>query len=315
MTIKNNCYFVSVIVPVFNDAQRLKVCLEALETQSYPQGYYEVIVIDNGSDPNQNIKGIVSQFTQTIYTYESIPGSYTARNKGLSVAKGEIIAFTDSDCIPRQNWLEKGVDSLVEAKNCGLVVGKIDVFFQDPNNPTAVELYESVTAFPQEQLLMQYHGAANANIFTFKKVFDQVGLFDDNLKSIGDLDWGERVYQNGYSQIYQPEALIYHPARTSWQELYWRTISLAIGTFEWQRKKTFSRSQKLWLSLINLVKNFVPPLMFVFTTLRNPELTSFNAKIKVCLVMFFVRYVTALEMIKLQFRGIPSRAHGWPENE
>ena len=67
--------------------------------------------------------------------------------------------------------------------------------------------------------------------------------------------------------------------------------------------------------LMNLLKNFVPPLMFVFSTLRNPELTSFDVKIKVCLVMFFIRYVTALEMIKLQFRGIPSRAHGWPEKK
>ncbi|HAA30818.1 MAG TPA: glycosyl transferase family 2, partial [Cyanobacteria bacterium UBA8553] len=74
--------FVSVIVPVFNDAKRLKICLDALEHQTYPKHLYEVIVVDNGSDKNEDIEGVVAQFGQAIASYESIPGSYAARNKG-----------------------------------------------------------------------------------------------------------------------------------------------------------------------------------------------------------------------------------------
>jgi glycosyltransferase involved in cell wall biosynthesis len=47
--------FISVIIPVFNDAEPLKTCLEALENQTYPKDLYEVIVIDNASD--ENIEG------------------------------------------------------------------------------------------------------------------------------------------------------------------------------------------------------------------------------------------------------------------
>lgn len=98
--------FVSVIIPVLNDSERLKLCLEALEHQTYPKKLYEVIVVDNGSD--QSIGSVVSKFTQATATAESHPGSYVARNKGILIAQGDIIAFTDADCIPALDWIEKG---------------------------------------------------------------------------------------------------------------------------------------------------------------------------------------------------------------
>ena len=102
--------FVSVIIPVYNDSERLKLCLEALENQTYSKDLYEVIVVDNASE--EDIKSIVGQFSQAKYTYESQSGSYVARNKGISIARGEILAFTDSDCIPASDWIEKGVANL-----------------------------------------------------------------------------------------------------------------------------------------------------------------------------------------------------------
>jgi glycosyltransferase involved in cell wall biosynthesis len=66
--------------------------------QSYPKSLYEIIFVDNGSV--ENIEVLVSQFPQTSFTNEPKPGSYAARNKRISIARGEIIAFTDSDCVP-----------------------------------------------------------------------------------------------------------------------------------------------------------------------------------------------------------------------
>lgn len=58
-------FFVSVIIPVFNDSNRLKLCLQALERQTYPKHLYEAIVVDNGSDANQKTEVPVKQFFQT----------------------------------------------------------------------------------------------------------------------------------------------------------------------------------------------------------------------------------------------------------
>ncbi|MDJ0601368.1 MAG: glycosyltransferase [Crocosphaera sp.] len=291
---------ISVIIPVYNDGIRLKKCLEALENQSYASDNYEVIVIDNASDEQQNIKGIVNQFSHAHYTYEAKPGSYAARNKGLSLAKGNILAFTDADCIPTYNWLENGVNALLSHPNCGLVGGKIELFFRNPQKPNSIELYETVTAFPQAKLLAEYHGAATANVFTYRHIFDEVGLFDESLKSNGDLEWGSRVYQHKYEQTYAENARVFHPARYSWSQLYQRTIRLAGGYYLRQQITANSTLSKLKLFIESLIKNSVPPINFFVNTFKSSDLLKIQDKIKVCLAMTFVRYVTLIEIINLK---------------
>ncbi len=270
--------FVSVIIPVYNDAEPLKLCLQALENQTYPQDLYEVIIVDNGSDTTQNIKELVSHFSQGKTIYENFPGSYAARNKGLSQARGEIIAFTDADCIPDPNWIQNGVRKLLEVPNCGLVAGRIEIFFRDSHYPTAVELYESITAFNQEHFLKNSQFGATANIFTFKEVIENVGDFNKNLKSGGDVEWGRRVFAYGYHQVYAEDASIRHPARYSWQELSERTIRMAGGIYDRQTLKNISPIKRNLLFFQNLILNFVPPLMFTFNTFLDPRIPKLEQK-------------------------------------
>ena len=116
--------FVSVIIPVYNDSKRLKICLAALENQTFPQKQYEVIVIDNGSQ--EDIRSVTNQYKQAVIYTEFQTGSYAARNKGISVSKGDILAFTDSDCIPASDWIENGVARLQTDSKCGLIAGKVN---------------------------------------------------------------------------------------------------------------------------------------------------------------------------------------------
>ena len=299
--------FVSAIVPVYNDAERLKICLAALENQTYPKDLYEVIVVDNASDEAQDIKGVVAKFKCAIATYESIPGSYAARNQGISLAKGDIIAFTDSDCIPAPNWIENGVKNLLQVPNCGLVAGKIEIFCKNPEKPTPVELYESITAFPQQKLLDTKKGGATGNLFTFKNVIDRVGVFNANLKSNGDLEWGKRVYLAGYQQVYADDTCVAHPARSSFKELYKRTVRLVGGSYDWQNQKQLSFYEKNLSFIKVLFDNIIPPLNFVFNAFKDNRLENINAKIKVCWVMFCVRYISAWEIIRLKLGGVSAR--------
>nr|MBA2449198.1 glycosyltransferase family 2 protein [Chloroflexota bacterium] len=139
--------FVSVVIPVFNDPDRLRTCLQALEHQTYPKDRYEVIVVDNGSA--QTVGPLVDEFRQARSTYEKVPGTAAARNRGIALASGEVLAFTDADCIPAHDWLAKGVPRLLGTPDCGLLAGHIEVFFRDPEHPTAAEAYDALTAFPQ----------------------------------------------------------------------------------------------------------------------------------------------------------------------
>ena len=101
---------VSVIIPVYNDAERLKLCLDALARQTYPGDRYEVIVVDNGSQQDPEL--VTSRYEQVTLAHEACRGSYAARNTGLALARGDVLAFTNSDCIPAADWIEHGVARL-----------------------------------------------------------------------------------------------------------------------------------------------------------------------------------------------------------
>lgn len=296
--------FVSVIIPVFNDGVRLKRCLSALAQQTYPSDLYEVIVVNNGSDPAENIAGIVAQFPQAIYTDESQPGSYAARNKGMTVAKGTAIAFTDADCIPAADWIEQGVQ-LLQTPKVGLVGGKIECSFVDPTHPTAVELYESLWyPLPQQEFVENHHFAATANLFTFASVIQQVGGFDRTLKSNGDREWGQRVHQAGYALIYGETIQVIHPARHSFPELYRRARRIIGGRYDLHQKApVWQRHQFFVLTLAQY--SIAPIVMVGFIFLLDRRLKTLEQKLDVSRVMFFVSYVYVWELIRLKF-GVPS---------
>lgn len=293
--------FVSVIIPVCNDSKRLEVCLDALEKQTYPQSLYEVVVVDNNSQ--ESVESVVGKFSQARSTTEKQFWSYAARNKGISVAKGDILAFTDSDCLPAHDWIEKGVDNLLRHENCGIVGGRVDVLFKNPNQPTAVELYEGATAFPQKKYIEVHHFAVTANLFTFRKVVDKVGGFDQKLESAGDRDWGERVAVANYKLVYADDVRVEHPARHSLGELYRKTVRVVGGLYDLRQKK----QEQYRFPLLRVLKLFavntasLGKMMTELSTGKNPK--GLARKLKVMPVVAFIKYVKASEETKLELWG------------
>ncbi len=298
---------VSVIIPVYNDGERLHLCLQALAQQTYLKDRYEVIVVDNGSDATANIKGIVEQFESAIAEFESTPGSYAARNKGLSVAKGEAIAFTDADCIPSPDWIEKGVNHLQQVSNCGFVGGEIEIFWRDPNQPSTVELYESVLAFRQQDCIEKHHYSVTANLFTWKKIVETVGVFNSQLKSNGDIEWGNRVYAQGYQQVYAEDVRVAHPALYSFKQLRQKVIRYAGGAYDRRHQPEYNWLESNWLFLSAIAFNLMPPVFFAINHYQDPQLKNIPDKLKVILTMTLVRYITVLELFRLKLGGVSAR--------
>lgn len=295
---ESNLNFISVIIPVYNDSQRLKLCLEALENQTYPQDLYEIIVIDNNSE--ENIQTAVDRFPHVKLTSEKKRGSYAARNRGITLAKGEIFAFTDSDCIPATNWLEMGIKRLKSAANCGLVGGKIEIFFQDPHNPTAAEIYDAATNLQQKKYIEEYKYGATANLFTWKKVFEDVGYFDSNLKSGGDGEWGVRVYDRGYLLVYGDDVCIAHPARYSLAELSKKVIRQTGGTYDKTKDKQANKLTELFKNLLQLR----PPLRSAYRKVAsNPVLKNNRQKLQLFFAIVYLHYIKNIEKIRLQLGG------------
>lgn len=291
-----DCPFVSIIIPVYNDAQRLRQCLMLLENQTYPQTHYEVIVVDNNS--TEDLKAIIEVFSQAHYAFESTPGSYSARNRGLAIAKGDILGFTDSDCAPTADWIEKGVTQLQKHPSCGFVAGCINFSFEDPESPTPAELYDSLHFLQQEKYVKQDHFGATANLFTTPQVFTKVGLFNAKLKSGGDREWGERVHAAGYSQVYGADVKIFHPARSSFQELSKKQCRVYEGNFKKNKKAQIPAPRFLKQVLVDAK----PPIRYLMEILRDRNLASLQKRIAVVYIYIRLRLTRAWVNLRLYFK-------------
>lgn len=226
--------YVSVIVPVYNDAARLRLCLRALEDQSYPTDRYEVVVVDNGSDPP--VARASKAFPHARHDFEPIAGSFAARNRGISIARGALLGFTDSDCVPSSDWIMAGVKALQQGAD--MVGGEISVMPLDPDRLTPVDVHEIICGFPQDRYLREQRWAATANLFVRREVIDRVGAFDARLKSGGDKEWGPKVHAAGYRQIYACGVRVVHPSRRTFAAIIRRGIRTMGGHFQRQRHRS-----------------------------------------------------------------------------
>lgn len=202
---------VSVIIPIYKDWEGLQGCLKALNEQSFNSADFEVIIVNN--DVDDTIKSTLSFPKNYVLTTESKPGSYAARNAGLKMAKGDIIGFTDSDCVPDKDWIKNAVNHLLANPLCSRVAGNVSIQ-PTSSKPSIVDNYNRVYSFPQKWLVKNGGGSVTANLFTYRHVFEKVGYFDENLLSMGDKSWGMLAQKAGYRIDYVSNVIVYHPARS-----------------------------------------------------------------------------------------------------
>ncbi|MBC7814994.1 MAG: glycosyltransferase [Burkholderiales bacterium] len=288
--------FVTVIIPVYNDAERLELCLQALDGQTYPSDQYEIIVVDNASD--ESVAPIVEQHPKARLIFEAVRTQFAARNTAIAVAKGDLMAFSDSDCIPEPDWVENGVNCLLSVPNCGMVGGRVKLFAENPQHPTIAELYEMVTAFPMKRYIEQEHFAPTANMFTKREVFEKVGGFNATLVSGGDHEWGKRVHTGGFVQLYSHETVILHPARPSISELRRKALRVIRGLHD------IYSGKKPPLSFRAVLREIRPPLYVMRQMFNAEELQEYSQwqRVRVGILAMYIKYLRNWEKRRLQIR-------------
>ncbi|MEO0533092.1 MAG: glycosyltransferase [Cyanobacteria bacterium P01_A01_bin.123] len=297
---------VSVVIPVFNDGDALTFCLAALMAQTYPKDRYEIIVVDNGSQ--EDIQSILRDFGNVVLAHETCPSSHAARNRGIALAKGEIIAFVDADCIPALDWLANGVKRLTQTPNCGLVAGKVEFFFECAQQPTVAELYDSMTFLQQEKHIEEAGWGATANLMTFKHIIESVGHFDPTLTSIGDVEWGRRVTTQGYQAAYAESSCVYYPARPTLKAVYEKIRRIEGSRFQAQIGSRLS----LYAFAIGIFKIWMrlrPPLRSAtYKSFLEPRFEKPQHKIQVFLFITGVHYAVVVELCRILLGGEPRSA-------
>jgi glycosyltransferase involved in cell wall biosynthesis len=270
--------YISIIIPTYGNWDLLIKCIEALDSQSYSKDEFEVIIINN--HPEDTIPSNIELPKNFVFIEEKKPSSYAARNTGLKIAKGEIIGFTDSDCIPNIDWISKAVDYLTNHSNCSRIAGRVALFYRS-NNLTIAEKYEMLYAFDQKKYA-KYGTSATANMFTYKHVFEEVGYFEERLKSGGDYLWGTIAQKAGFNIDFVDNVIVGHPARHSLADLIIKEKRIGIG-----QAFFLDAGGNKFQNFKKLLKVLMPKLWEMKFIIKNGKSLSFYDQVRI----FFIRHL------------------------
>ncbi len=208
---------VSVVVPTYKRPELLRKCLAALAKQDFPANEYEIIIVDDAG--SQETRSLVENFSGTESARRSGPeadpcprisyaaatqthGPAAARNLGWRMARGEIIAFTDDDCLPEPDWLQEGVAALRE----GLAGVSGQVIVPVPDPPTDYE--RNVLRLTESEFI-------TANCFYRRSALEAAGGFDERFTTAWreDSDLFFKLLTLSYKLGQAPSARVVHPVR------------------------------------------------------------------------------------------------------
>jgi GT2 family glycosyltransferase len=209
----------------------------------------------------------------------------------VAAAKGEVLAFIDSDCIAEPAWLQEGVAALAQGDFAG---GRVRVLIEHPGAPRPAEAFETVFAFDNERYVRRLGFTVTANLFCAKSLFDRVGPFKVGVSE--DLEWSHRARDAGFRIVYAPLAVVGHPARKSWAELVnkWTRLNAeSYGLSAGRRGR----------SLRWLLRTLLLPVSAVIHTpkvIASPTLTSWSQRRAALGVLYRLRlwrFVDALRLL------------------
>jgi glycosyltransferase involved in cell wall biosynthesis len=217
----------SVVIPVYNAARYLLALLDALASQTHPPD--EIILVDDGStDHSVNLSQEWAHHhheVQVTILCQPNQGPAAARNLGATTSHMDVVLFIDSDCYPRENWIEKmlapfqdpqivGVQGAYRCRQKEWIARFIQLEIE--------ERYERMLRKPWIDFIGTYSAAYR------REVFPENGGFDTRFTAASgeDADFSFRLACQGHRMVFQPEANVYHQHPDSlWRYLkvkYWR---------------------------------------------------------------------------------------------
>ncbi len=208
----------AVIIPHYNDVDRLTRCLDAL-MQNDRTGV-EIVVVDNGS--TQTLEHVHGSFPDVRFLTEAEKGAAAARNRGVRETTAPLLFFIDADCVAARDWLSTARDIAPEAD---LIGGRVDVFDETPPPRSGAEAFEAVFAFNFKNYIEVQGFSGAGNLVTRRDVFEDVGEFQGGVSE--DLDWSKRAVSMGYKLVYRDDLVVGHPSRSDWAALRhkWRRMT------------------------------------------------------------------------------------------
>jgi len=202
--------FISIIVPTFDRQAALPACVQALTQQDYPADRFEIIIVDDGSPVPVVVRDhALPHDMRLTVVWQPNAGPAAARNTGAGRARGDILAFTDDDCMPSPQWLGSLADSVTDAPT-GLVGGRtINGLTGNRYSEASQAIVDEAYAyFLSRQSDLRFF--ASNNMAVSAQLFRESGGFDPAFRTSEDRDFCDRWIRRGHALVYAPDAVVCH---------------------------------------------------------------------------------------------------------
>lgn len=248
----SNNLIATVIVPVRNGRHFLRKLIPALEAQSVGRDRFEVIIADDGSTDGL-IDGIAVESDWLRVSRDEPANGFAARNRAATLARSNILVFTDADCLPDADWLEAGIRAL---QGSDIVAGAIK--FVVPRERTVWTLLD-VEMTKNQARNVTWGNTDSANLFVRRELFEKVEGFETTTTSHSDYDFGHRCVAAGGRLVFGAAALVHHPTRNTARP-FLRFISDAHYAYAYRmgerRKRAAAFSVSHWLPVVRAAGPF-----------------------------------------------------------
>jgi mycofactocin system glycosyltransferase len=205
--------FVSVIVPVRNRPDDIAACLQSLLELNYPKDKLEIIVVDDAS--TDHTPDVVCRYSVRLIRLKQNKQASYCRNLAARNARGDLLAFIDSDCLAGSDWLRELVPAFKDTHLGGLG-GVVDSYFSEKSLDRYEKVNSSLTVsswFKRSQKNDPFFYLPACNLLIRRQLFLEIGGFKEELVVGEDVDLCWRIRKRGFQIEYRPEGRIYHKHR------------------------------------------------------------------------------------------------------
>jgi len=205
--------FVSVIIPVRNRPEEIEDCLQSLGKLDYPSEKLEIIVVDDAS--SDNTPDVVSGYSVHLIPLEAHKQASFCRNLAARKARGEILAFIDSDCLADPQWL-KALIPVFRDHTIGALGGRVDTYFNEKGLDRYEKVKSSLTMGSWTRRSSKndpFFYVPSCNLLVRRENFLQLGGFGEDLVVGEDVDLCWRLQDEGLDVEYRPLGKVYHKHR------------------------------------------------------------------------------------------------------
>lgn len=260
---------VTVVVPVRNGEETIESLLESLNNLNYESDKVEVIVVDGNS--TDKTREIVKNYPVKLFI-ENKKGLNVARNIGIKKSKGEIVAFTDSDCIVPPNWITKIVENFKDPQ-VSCVGGSAKALNSDFVSQYADNSIVRLMPFFRKREELDkvrpfFRHPAGCNMAYRRKVAEEIGYFDENIQyGFDEVEFADRVCKAGYKMVLDPNVMVWHKHRSTLGEFLKQNFQYGRGSGLVLKRNRLKDAVSKWafLGLIGFISWFflVSSLLFL----------------------------------------------------